>query len=82
VTQWIGDKKAGELQALLPLWDRYYALLVERARAKLRDLRGPRAVHDEEDLALLSGVLEGPIHAAAGAASLEAAGEGDRGSAG
>jgi hypothetical protein len=52
VTQWIGDLKAGDPQAFAPLWDRYYALLVERARAKLAGLRGPRAVHDEEDLAL------------------------------
>lgn len=52
VSQWITDLKAGDSQALQPLWDRYYATLVERARAKLRGLRGSKPVNDEEDLAL------------------------------
>ncbi len=52
VTRWIGDLKAGDRQAFQALWDRYYAMLVERARAKLSRLRGPRAVDDEEDVAL------------------------------
>jgi DNA-directed RNA polymerase specialized sigma24 family protein len=52
VTRWIGDLKAGDGQALQPLWDRYYATLVERARAKLRALRSSTAVNDEEDVAL------------------------------
>ncbi len=52
VTRWIDDLKGGDQQAFQPLWDRYYAMLVERARAKLRALRGPTAVNDEEDVAL------------------------------
>ena len=43
VSRWISDLKAGDSQALQPLWDRYYAMLVERARAKLRALHGPTA---------------------------------------
>jgi DNA-directed RNA polymerase specialized sigma24 family protein len=52
VTRWIGDLKAGGEGALQPLWDRYYSTLIERARARLRAMRSPTAVHDEEDLAL------------------------------
>jgi DNA-directed RNA polymerase specialized sigma24 family protein len=52
VTRWIDDLKGGDQQAFQPLWDRYYATLVERARAKLSSLRGPTAVNDEEDVAL------------------------------
>ena len=52
VSRWINDLKAGDSQALQPLWDRYYATLVERGRAKLRALHNPTAVSDEEDLAL------------------------------
>jgi hypothetical protein len=65
VTRWLGDLKAGNPQAFQPLWDRYYATLVERARAKLRALRNATAVHDEEDVAssafhsLYQGIREG-----------------------
>jgi DNA-directed RNA polymerase specialized sigma24 family protein len=52
VTRWLGGLKAGNEQALEPLWNRYYATLVERARAKLGALRSATAVNDEEDLAL------------------------------
>jgi DNA-directed RNA polymerase specialized sigma24 family protein len=52
VTRWLGGLKAGDERALEPLWDRYYATLVERARAKLAALRSSTAVNDEEDLAL------------------------------
>jgi DNA-directed RNA polymerase specialized sigma24 family protein len=52
VTRWLDDLKAGDLQALQPLWDRYYATLVERARTKLGGLRGRSALNDEEDVAL------------------------------
>jgi DNA-directed RNA polymerase specialized sigma24 family protein len=52
VTRWIGDLKAGDTQALGPLWNRYYATLVERARAKLFELRSSTAASDEEDLAV------------------------------
>jgi len=65
VTAWIGDLKAGDGKALEPLWDRYYATLVERARAKLCALSSSTAVNDEEDVAssafqaLYIGVREG-----------------------
>jgi DNA-directed RNA polymerase specialized sigma24 family protein len=65
VSRWINDLKAGDPQALQPLWDRYYATLVDRARAKLLALHGSTAVNDEEDLALSAfqslyqGVCEG-----------------------
>jgi DNA-directed RNA polymerase specialized sigma24 family protein len=52
VSRWIIDLKAGDTQAFQPLWDRYYATLVERARAKLRSLHSSTAVNDDEDLAL------------------------------
>jgi DNA-directed RNA polymerase specialized sigma24 family protein len=65
VTRWLGDLKAGNPQAFQPLWDRYYATLVERARAKLRALRIATPAHDEEDVAssafhsLYQGIREG-----------------------
>jgi hypothetical protein len=52
VSRWINDLKAGDTHAIQPLWDRYYATLVERARVKLCALHGPTAVNDEEDVAL------------------------------
>jgi DNA-directed RNA polymerase specialized sigma24 family protein len=52
VTRWLGGLKSGDERALEPLWERYYATLVERARAKLVALRSSTAVNDEEDLAL------------------------------
>jgi len=50
VSRWIGELKAGDEQALQPIWNRYHALLVERARAKLAGFRG-RAAAEGEDLA-------------------------------
>jgi DNA-directed RNA polymerase specialized sigma24 family protein len=52
VTRWLGDLKSGDSQAFQPLWERYFAALVERARAKLHALRTSTAASDEEDLAL------------------------------
>jgi DNA-directed RNA polymerase specialized sigma24 family protein len=52
VTRWLGDLKAGDRKAFEPLWDRYYATLVERARAKLLALRSSKGASDEEDLAV------------------------------
>jgi hypothetical protein len=52
ITRWIGDLKAGQEEALQPLWDRYFAALVDRARSKMRALRGRVAASDEEDVAL------------------------------
>ncbi len=65
VTRWIGELKAGDGKALQPLWDRYYARLVERARAKLGALRKVTPVNDEEDVpssafhSLYQGLREG-----------------------
>jgi DNA-directed RNA polymerase specialized sigma24 family protein len=50
VTRWIGPLKAGDVEAAQALWDRYFAGLVRLARTRLRD--APRAVADEEDVAL------------------------------
>ncbi len=52
ITRWIGDLKAGDVAAAQPLWERYFARLVQLARAKLRATRRPGAVEDEEDAAL------------------------------
>ena len=35
ISRRIGDLKAGDEQAIQPLWDRYFTTLVERAREKL-----------------------------------------------
>ncbi len=65
VTRWIGDLKTGNGEALQRLWERYYMLLVERARAKLGALHSKKAVNDEEDVAssafhsLYQGLREG-----------------------
>jgi hypothetical protein len=50
VTHWLGLLRAGDRAAARPLWQRYFALLVARARAALRDR--PRCAADEEDVAL------------------------------
>lgn len=50
VTVWLQQLKAGDPAAAKPLWDGYFARLVALARARLRTL--PRAVADEEDVAL------------------------------
>jgi DNA-directed RNA polymerase specialized sigma24 family protein len=50
VTQWLGLLKAGDSRAAQQLWERFYARLVNLARAKLRQL--PRGAADEEDVAL------------------------------
>lgn len=52
ITRWIGDLKAGDDAAAQPLWERYFARLVQLARAKLRATRRPTPVEDEEDAAL------------------------------
>jgi len=65
VTRWIGELRAGDEKALQPLWDRYYAMLVERARAKFFALRSATPVNDVEDVAssafhsLYQGIREG-----------------------
>jgi len=50
VTRWIGGLKEGEDEAARALWAHYFDGLVRLARGRLRD--GPRAVADEEDVAL------------------------------
>lgn len=52
VSRWIGELKAGDVAAVQPLWERYFAQLVQLARAKLRATRRPGVVEDEEDAAL------------------------------
>jgi DNA-directed RNA polymerase specialized sigma24 family protein len=50
VTTWIGKLRVGDRDAAGPLWDRYFARLVEVARTKLRGTA--RGAADEEDVAL------------------------------
>jgi DNA-directed RNA polymerase specialized sigma24 family protein len=52
VTHWLGALRGGDLEAAQPLWDRYFARLVQLARGRLRTKPLPRAVEDEEDAAL------------------------------
>jgi DNA-directed RNA polymerase specialized sigma24 family protein len=50
VTCWLEQLKAGEQDAAQPLWERYFARLVEQAERRLRG--AARAVADGEDVAL------------------------------
>lgn len=50
ITHWISLLKAGDQQAVAPLWERYFNQLLLLARQRLR--AGSRAVADEEDVAL------------------------------
>jgi DNA-directed RNA polymerase specialized sigma24 family protein len=50
VTHWLGLLQAGDRAAAGPLWERYFPLLVARARSALRGR--PRRLADEEDVAL------------------------------
>jgi DNA-directed RNA polymerase specialized sigma24 family protein len=52
VTHWIGDLKAGDPEAVAPLWRRYSASLVGLARTVLLASRARPGVEDEEDAAL------------------------------
>lgn len=52
VTHWLADLKAGDPNAASPLWDRYFARLVQLARRKLVAARRRGADEDEEDAAL------------------------------
>ena len=52
ITGWIAGMKAGDLAAAQPLWERYFARMVDLARARLRASRGRDAGSDEEDPAL------------------------------
>ncbi len=50
VTHWLRLLQAGDHGAARPLWERYFQLLVGRARASLHGV--PRRAADEEDVAL------------------------------
>ena len=50
VTHWLRLLQAGDHSAARPLWERYFQLLVARARASLRG--APCRAADEEDVAL------------------------------
>ncbi len=50
VTYWLRQLVEGDRGAARPLWERYFRLLVERARQRLRG--SPRGAGDEEDVAL------------------------------
>lgn len=50
VSVWLGQLKAGDRDALRPLWERYFVLLVGSVRLWLR--ARPTGVADEEDVAL------------------------------
>jgi DNA-directed RNA polymerase specialized sigma24 family protein len=54
ITGWIAGVKAGDLSAAQPLWERYFARMVELARARLRasGRRAHDAAADEEDAAI------------------------------
>jgi DNA-directed RNA polymerase specialized sigma24 family protein len=52
VTRWIAEMKGGDLAAAQGLWERYFARMVDLARARLRASRGRDAASDEEDAAL------------------------------
>ena len=49
VTHWLAELQAGDLQAVEPLWRRFYAGLVRHARQTLGAT--PRRAYDEEDVA-------------------------------
>ena len=52
ITRWILDVKGGDLSAAQPLWERYFARMVNLARSRLRASGRRDAGSDEEDLAL------------------------------
>jgi DNA-directed RNA polymerase specialized sigma24 family protein len=54
ITRWIAQVKSGDLAAAQPLWERYFARMVDLARGRLRAKggRGRDAASDEEDAAL------------------------------
>jgi len=52
ITGWIAGLKRGDLRAVQPLWERYFARMVELARARMRASPRRDAACDEEDAAL------------------------------
>jgi DNA-directed RNA polymerase specialized sigma24 family protein len=63
ISRWLGELRAGDHEAAVGLWQRYFERLVDVARGKLKDT--PRGPADEEDVALSAfdslcrGVAEG-----------------------
>jgi len=52
VTEWIGQIRAGNRDAVTPLWERYFSQLVRLSKSRLA--HGSRRLSDEEDVALSS----------------------------
>ncbi len=52
ITRWIANLKDGDDSASQRLWERYFARMVELARARLRALGRRDAASDEEDAAI------------------------------
>jgi ECF sigma factor len=52
VTRWIAELNGGDLGVANGLWERYFARMVDLARARLRASRDLDAGSDEEDAAL------------------------------
>ena len=52
VTRWIGDLKRGGQASAQPLWERYFGLLMRRARKKLGACARHGRIEDEEDAVL------------------------------
>jgi DNA-directed RNA polymerase specialized sigma24 family protein len=54
ITHWIDDLRGGAPEAARPLWERYFAPMVELAQARLHRARraSGRGMEDEEDAAL------------------------------
>jgi RNA polymerase sigma factor (sigma-70 family) len=50
ISEWLGQLKAGQIEAAQKLWSRYSAKLVRMAKQRLG--KSPREVADEEDIAL------------------------------
>src|SRR5437868_5499875 len=46
ISRWIGDLKAGDAAAAQPLWERYFARLVQLARKRLRAAHRPAVGED------------------------------------
>ncbi|CAN5914293.1 ECF-type sigma factor [soil metagenome] len=52
ISRCLADIKAGDADAIQPLWERYFEQLVRLARRRLRASSHPRTASDEEDVAL------------------------------
>jgi len=50
ITIWLDRLATGDPDAVQPLWEKYFAQLVDLAKTRMRDL--PRRASDEEDVAL------------------------------